>query len=55
MIQCPVPAVPLTLADARHGTQYNYRYRRCRCSECKAWNAAAGRAYQRKLREARNG
>lgn len=24
----------------RHGTSYGYKERRCRCDECRAWNAA---------------
>ena len=31
-----------------HGTRTGYRYHRCRCARCKAWNAADQRAYQQR-------
>jgi hypothetical protein len=32
--------------DFRHGCQYAYKHRRCRCTECNAWNADRKRAWR---------
>jgi 5-methylcytosine-specific restriction endonuclease McrA len=34
----------------RHGTKVAYSYHKCRCNECKAFNAASMREYKRKNR-----
>jgi len=40
-------------AAARHGTQYSYRMRGCRCETCRAWRNTSQQAYndRRRLRE----
>lgn len=39
--------------DSRHGTLGGYVNQKCRCDECRAANAAYGRAYRAKTREHR--
>lgn len=38
---------------AAHGTHHMYTYHACRCDACRSANAAAGREWRRRQREAR--
>lgn len=42
----------MTLKNLEHGTSPMYRYRGCRCDECRAWNAARA-ARERAARKAK--
>jgi len=41
-------------ANIRHGTRSGYRYWKCRCPLCQAWNTAESKRYWRE-RERRTG
>lgn len=36
-----------------HGTRYTYRFHRCRCTKCRAWEAARKRAQYRRRQKGR--
>ena len=40
-----------TEAEFEHGTRRGYRTFRCRCDECRAWNAACSRKYDKRRNE----
>ena len=34
-----------------HGTRYGYTFAKCKCPECRAWNAERHRRYRARRRE----